>query len=157
MPNSGSSRSRPGIDSDGTHGVRCYQCRTTIARTTLPMTRALCALCQASADGVELTEEAIAAYRASQDLLSGVGVLMIEEPMPLIPGLKKFSLSELGAGFSRAVGFIRRKPADDGAAARLARQKRRTPLLAGLSAGDTTSLGEMSEVDRMLIKDRGQR
>lgn len=104
-------------------------------------------------DGVELTEEAIMAYKLSQDEANGsTSLLILEEQAPVIPGLKKFSLAALIEGGSRAVGFLKRKVQDDGESAHIARRKKRTPLLAGLQDGEV--LGEMSAVDRMLTKDR---
>ncbi len=123
-----------------------------IARTTQRITRALCALCQASADGVELTEEAIMAYRLSQDAANGdTSMLLLDEQAPIIEGLKKFSLATLSEGMSRAVWFLKRKVQDDGESARIAKKKKRRPLLEGLQDGDV--LGDMNAVDRMLTKD----
>ncbi len=114
----GSSRSRAGVESDGTHAVVCYSCRQTIARTTQSFTRVLCAICEASEQGKELTLEALNSYNASRMVMSGVSMLVLEEKQPVLPGLKKFSIGDVGEGIVRAIGFLGRRKPDRGSAFR---------------------------------------
>lgn len=149
---SGSSRGRGGIESDGTHAVICWLCRETITRTTLPVSRALCVLCEASEKGQELTEAAITSYKASRAVMNGVSLFVLEEPPPVLPGVKKFVLGTVGEGISRAVGFLRRKPDEEAASAKIAKSRRRTPLLRDLGMDD--SIGSMDDVDALLKQKR---
>ena len=145
----GSSRSRAGIASDGSHAVICYTCKKTITYSTSPISKALCALCEASLSGKPLTAQAIEDYEKFRDAQNGISVLQLDDT-PHIPGMKKFSIGSVGEGLGMAIGFLRRKPTEITESVKLAKSKRRGGLLSGLEVGEATELGGMDSVDTML-------
>lgn len=96
-----------------------------------------------------LSADAIQRYLESRAQMNGVSVLQLEEPDQALPGLKKFTLSSVGEGIGRAVGFLRRKVEMTGESTRVAKAKRRGRLLDGLETGDA-HLGGMDDVDTLL-------
>lgn len=97
-----------------------------------------------------LSEDAIRKYYESRAQMNGISVLQLEESVQTpLPGVKKFSLSSVGEGIGRAVGFLRRKVEKDGESTRVAKSKRRGRLLDGLETGDT-QIGAMDDVDALL-------
>ena len=146
-----------GAHTDGAHAVHCYLCKAVICRTAEPITRALCALCEAGESGKDLTDEALTQYQAQRGVLNGVSMLTLQETPVVVPGdKKKFSLTSVGEGAARAIGFLRRKPEVPGPSQKLAQSKRRGRLLEGLTEADV-EIGSMFDIDSMLKKDGSDR
>jgi hypothetical protein len=108
-------------------------------------------MCQRAEAGEVIPEEVIKQYWASRAQLQDISMLLLEDPV-VYQGRKKFGLA--GELFGRAIGFLRKKKAEPGQSATLAKSKRRGRLLEGLVEGQSI-IGDMASVDAQLRgKDR---
>jgi hypothetical protein len=160
-----SSRSLNRPNPDGSTNIYCSMCRDYIGVSQQRITRALCAICQASMDGKPMTEQALQDYRLSKGLKSEVSALNIPEP-PITANLKKkvFSFGSVAGEVFAALGRFgaaektttQKQTNTSLASVKISQEKRRPRLFSNRSIADEEpkqSLGTMAQVDK-LTKDQ---
>lgn len=146
LSGSGSSSTSGGLNREGAHCVKCWQCTRTICYSVAPITRALCGLCQASADGILLSEDAIRDYVNASHGSGEISLLTLHDDPTEAPVETQ---TRFASTFGRALGFLRERVQSIATPSKaLAKTKRRGRLLEGLE------LGSMTELDARL-KDKG--
>lgn len=105
----------------------------------------MCAVCQAAHDGIQLTEEQLAAYNASKEGRRGsVSFLRIPPPDELKDFIP-FTLRSLGGGLLRAIGLAKAEETVP-ESVKTARRKGRGRLFENQDIG----IGSMEEIDTQL-------
>jgi hypothetical protein len=142
MYSSSSRMGNRGLNYDGSHDVRCFQCGENLGKTFAQIGRALCELCRRVENGEELTEEAIRDYKISKAGKQDVSMLLVPNE-PKATGLKAFSLRSLGGDILTALG-IKKKEEPPQKSTVIAKGKRRPRLFEGVQLGSMVDLdGEL--------------